>query len=935
MTCTRFDLPSFSSQPARTRAWRISQPVLSCIAALWLVAAPSLGQTRSPQAVSPGHLERVSLVESRCPTFSWSAPIATTGYELMVYRLSDLLDSREPALEPEAESQSLGADETAINATPLLQERLPAGVSTFTPDLSDCFVRGEQLVWFVRSVDEDGERPTPTWSEPRAFEIAERPAIDLQDALDVVRDYLASTDGSADATASYTGTQRTGPGNQPRIQRIQYLHPVQSTVDVSTAVASIKTTAANALEHGVIASTSAVGAAGLVAANTNAGGGADLILSGFDHGNTSALFTEASLQRNSAAAEVFDFDNTGAGSMTLTISGEPVVATETACANGEFPRSDGVGGYDCATTGLSLPFSDAIADPLPALDIDNSGGDVFHVGNAGTPTTTINSPSADGLEVEGAAGDGVFVGRADVHGVHVTEAGSEGVRIGKAGAPPKVGAVDAKSGVAVDGAEGSGVSIGYADMHGVHVTEAKDYGLLIDKAGVPSATPPIAGVGGVGIIGSAGEGVAIGRADGIGVAIVSAGVHGLAIGDAGMKGIEIGATGDDAIAVTMAGGHGLEITSAGLTGVKIDSATADGVLVGSAVNGVKVTAAAMAGIRVEDPGGVTGTVHGVSVDGPTNGFHVGAADVGLKVDFAGDKGIEILEVDGSGIVVDGGIGLTGGGGEGLRVLDATKNAVHIVKTTDPDFIGPLVAHGLYVEDAATDGLHIKGAGELAASFGGKVMIIADPTYGDAGDLELTGDLTLGGMMLGDVGITGHLDVGLGQSDIDGDLNVDGDLSVGGTLSKGSGTFKIDHPLDPDNRYLYHSFVESPEMLNIYNGTVRLDRRGSASVEMPDWFEALNRTFRYQLTPLGSPAPDLHIAGELTQRRFLIAGGKPHQTVSWQVTGVRQDPYAEHNRVQVEEWKAPADRGRYLHPEAYGQPETRRIGTARSTPADSR
>src|SRR5262249_61136694 len=43
----------------------------------------------------------------------------------------------------------------------------------------------------------------------------------------------------------------------------------------------------------------------------------------------------------------------------------------------------------------------------------------------------------------------------------------------------------------------------------------------------------------------------------------------------------------------------------------------------------------------------------------------------------------------------------------------------------------------------------------------------------------------------------------------------GDVSISGNLSKGGGSFKIDHPLDPENKYLYHSFVESPDMKNIH------------------------------------------------------------------------------------------------------------------------
>jgi hypothetical protein len=149
------------------------------------------------------------------------------------------------------------------------------------------------------------------------------------------------------------------------------------------------------------------------------------------------------------------------------------------------------------------------------------------------------------------------------------------------------------------------------------------------------------------------------------------------------------------------------------------------------------------------------------------------------------------------------------------------------------------------------------------------------------------------------------------------LLVVGNADVSGTLSKGGGSFKIDHPLDPAGKYLYHSFVESPDMMNVYNGNVTLDAAGRATVELPDWFEALNRDFRYQLTALGSAAPNLHVSQEVNDGRFRIAGGRANQKVSWHVTGIRQDAWANANRIPVEADKPAEDRGRYLHPELFG------------------
>jgi hypothetical protein len=162
------------------------------------------------------------------------------------------------------------------------------------------------------------------------------------------------------------------------------------------------------------------------------------------------------------------------------------------------------------------------------------------------------------------------------------------------------------------------------------------------------------------------------------------------------------------------------------------------------------------------------------------------------------------------------------------------------------------------------------------------------------------------------------------SNVDELVATSGNVDVLGTLSKGGGSFKIDHPLDPANKYLYHSFVESPDMMNIYNGNVTTDASGEAAVELPEWFETLNRDFRYQLTVLGQFAQAI-VAGKVANHQFVIKTDKPNIEVSWQVTGIRQDTFANAHRIAVESEKAPADRGHYLYPELVGAPETARIG----------
>ena len=162
----------------------------------------------------------------------------------------------------------------------------------------------------------------------------------------------------------------------------------------------------------------------------------------------------------------------------------------------------------------------------------------------------------------------------------------------------------------------------------------------------------------------------------------------------------------------------------------------------------------------------------------------------------------------------------------------------------------------------------------------------------------------------------HVD-GKGGGHFAGNVQVDGNLNVSGTLSKGGGSFKIDDPLDPANKTLSHSFVESPDMMNIYNGIVHLDTHGEAWITLPQYFEALNRDFRYQLTSVGAPQPRLYIAREVKGNRFKIAGGKANAKVSWQVTGIRQDAWANAHRIPNEEDKPVEQRGTYLHPELFG------------------
>jgi hypothetical protein len=151
----------------------------------------------------------------------------------------------------------------------------------------------------------------------------------------------------------------------------------------------------------------------------------------------------------------------------------------------------------------------------------------------------------------------------------------------------------------------------------------------------------------------------------------------------------------------------------------------------------------------------------------------------------------------------------------------------------------------------------------------------------------------------------------------------GDVEVTGTFSAATKNFKIDHPLDPENKYLYHTSVESPDMMNIYNGNIITNENGEATVKLPEYFQALNRDFRYQLTVIGTFAHAI-IADEIKGNRFVIRTNAPNVKVSWLVTGIRRDAWANRNRSKVEEDKPEQERGSYLHPEAFNQNEDRGV-----------
>jgi hypothetical protein len=293
----------------------------------------------------------------------------------------------------------------------------------------------------------------------------------------------------------------------------------------------------------------------------------------------------------------------------------------------------------------------------------------------------------------------------------------------------------------------------------------------------------------------------------------------------------------------------------------------------------------------------TTDIYGVEATGGSHGVY------GTTTNSAGN-GVWGDNPNHTGVYGDGGVGVWGHSGTGYGVYGAS-----------------------YGSSANSDGVH----GETTSAGASGVAGVNDSggvgVYGVGGTYGVYGiSGTASGIGVGAYNTsTGDALFAENQSGGDAAFFL-GDVDVDGTLSKGGGSFKIDHPLDPANKYLFHSFVESPDMMNIYNGNVTTDSSGNAVVTMPDWFEALNQDFRYQLTVMGQFAQAI-VASEIANHSFAIQTDKPNVKVSWQVTGVRHDAWANAHRIPVEQLKAAGDRGLYLHPELFGAPRDKSIAAA--------
>lgn len=290
------------------------------------------------------------------------------------------------------------------------------------------------------------------------------------------------------------------------------------------------------------------------------------------------------------------------------------------------------------------------------------------------------------------------------------------------------------------------------------------------------------------------------------------------------------------------------------------------------------------------------------------------------------------------------VGINEGSGNGAGVSGASKGGVGVRGESLQQGLAPefgLGAPGVYgVNNQQGIGVQGDSNGDFA------IGVLGGNTGGTSGT-GVQGESAQGFGVVGrseqGVGVSGHSDQGVGvraehagtgnfallaskefAAEFFGDVLVHGRFNV---LSVWKG-FLIDHPLNPAEKFLAHACVESSEIKNIYDGMSVLDSAGEVDVELPAWFEALNKDFRYQLTAVGGACPNLFVAKEISNNRFRIGGGAPQMKVSWQVTGIRKDAWASANPFNVEVEKSAEEKGLYINPELHNAPKEKSIREAR-------
>ena len=147
------------------------------------------------------------------------------------------------------------------------------------------------------------------------------------------------------------------------------------------------------------------------------------------------------------------------------------------------------------------------------------------------------------------------------------------------------------------------------------------------------------------------------------------------------------------------------------------------------------------------------------------------------------------------------------------------------------------------------------------------------------NVEKTGSATYVATFNGDVRVFGNLVTNTGTYSANGG---NGGASGGAAPA---GSIAVAHPAGAGHPDIDLGFVTSNEKRVVFEGSVTLDAKGEAVVELPGYTEGLCSKFVYHLTPVGEPA-QLYVAEKVKDSKFKISGGFPDLEVSWSVSGLR-------------------------------------------------
>ena len=261
-----------------------------------------------------------------------------------------------------------------------------------------------------------------------------------------------------------------------------------------------------------------------------------------------------------------------------------------------------------------------------------------------------------------------------------------------------------------------------------------------------------------------------------------------------------------------------------------------------------------------------------------------------------------------------GVGVSGVGtassGTPIGVFGQIASATNGVGVSGYSYASVGTGRGMEGTSDASEGTGVYGIANSTASTGAGPAGVVGTTRANPG-------FGVSGQVIGDSSTLGIGVLGTNSSTAGGAYAV---FANGKSGASGTKTFKIDHPLDPANQTLTHYSAEGPEPYLMYRGNAVLGSDGTAEVELPAYFEAINRDFHYQLTAVGAPAM-LYVASEVADNRFTIAGGQAGMKVSWTVTGVRNDAFCQQANLEIEAEKPAQWKGKFLMPGLYGLPDS--------------